>query len=121
MNSKISAIKESICCQIDIWLSNHKEETLHSFAKKLGVSDTSVNRWKNRVCVPDIDLLPKICNIMDIPISKLLGYNEPTFLSQKEQELLTLYKENNNFKGIVDNYLSSQEFQNILNSLYKKY
>lgn len=121
MDSKLSEIKESICSQIDSWLNKNKSYTSHSFAKALGVTDTSVMRWRKRICIPDVDLFPEICNILGITLSKLLGYEEPNILSQKDKELLSTYNSNDEFKGIVDKYLSNQEFQAILNSLYKKF
>lgn len=121
MNTKLSDIKESICSHIDTWLSQHKEYTNQTFAKRLGVTNTSVIRWRKRVCIPDVDLFPDICNILGITLSAFLGYNDTTVLSQKEKELLALYRENDNFKGITDKYLSNQEFQTILNSIFKKY
>mgnify|MGYP003298223192 CR=1 FL=1 len=119
MNSKLSDIKESICSHIDTWLSQHKEYTNQTFAKKLGVTDTSVMRWRKRVCIPNVDIFPDICNILGITLSAFLGYNDMTVLSQKEKELLTLYRESDNFKSIIDKYLSYQEFQNNLNSILK--
>ncbi len=120
MNSELSDIKNAICSKIDTLLNTHKEYTNQGFAKMLGVTDTSVNRWRKKVCIPDVDLFPKICEIFGITITELLGYNEPS-LTPNEIEILSAYQNDSNLKGIIDKYISNQEFQAILNSLYKKF
>ena len=40
-------------------------------AEKLGVTEKSVNNWKNGRSMPDLSLFKPICDILDISINEL--------------------------------------------------
>lgn len=50
-----------------------KKLTQEQFAEMLGVSSKSVSRWENGVNMPDISLLPKISEILEVSLFELLG------------------------------------------------
>lgn len=112
-------VKNHICSLIDNWLTNSKTYNNVSFGRELGLSDSSVKRWRKKVCAPDISLLPKICEIMNISISTLFGLNGSSELTLEEKELLKIYQVNPEFKSLVNNYIKNEEFRIAVNSITK--
>ena len=91
--SENNDFKKNICRFIDEWLKVHTDYSSAKLARELNLSDTSVKRWRNGVCVPDLSLLPKICEIMNVSILTLLGIENTSGLSAQEQNLLKTYQE----------------------------
>ncbi len=81
------------------------------FAKAIGVSDTSVKRWANGVCSPDIDLLPFICEYIGVSIFELFGLKRTDNITSNEIDILKLYAGNINFKTLIDRYRSDPTFK----------
>ena len=50
-----------------------KNLTQMELASKLGVSNRSVSKWENGVCLPDYSLFSDLCSILDISINELLS------------------------------------------------
>lgn len=48
--------------------------TQDDLAKKLGLTFQAVSKWETAQTLPDIALLPKLSQILDISVDKLLGY-----------------------------------------------
>ena len=69
-------------------------ESYSQFAKAFGVSNTSVKRWINGVCSPEIELLPYISEYLGISILELFGLPTPNPLSPDEIQNLMQYKTN---------------------------
>lgn len=42
-------------------------------AVRLGVVRQTVSKWENGMSVPDADVLIKIAELLDVPVSQLLG------------------------------------------------
>ena len=99
-------IKENICKFIDEWLKESKEYNNSSLASALGLSHSSIQRWRNRICAPEITLIPKLCK----PTSQL---------TLTEANLLRTYQSNPDFKEFIDKYLSDEEFRSAINSIAK--
>lgn len=59
------------------------------FAEKLYVTDKAVSRWECGKSFPDLELLPKIAEILGITVGELLGET----VSQSDDELVDKYKE----------------------------
>ena len=112
-------IKDHICSFIDEWLTNSKTYNNVSFGRELGLSDSSVKRWRKKVCAPDISLLPKICQIMGISISTLFGFDNSSALTQDEKQLLKIYQSNPEFKSLIENYMKNEQFRIAVNSITK--
>lgn len=112
-------LKENICKCINEWLSTHKEYTTRAFAKEFGVTDSSVNRWRNGICAPELSLLPKIAQVMNISIPTLLGLDLSSMLTSNENNLLVKYQTNQDFKNFIDKYLNDEEFNKLINSIAK--
>ena len=110
--------KLNICKKIDEWLNEHKEISCASFARELGLTDSSVFRWRAGTCAPDTSLLPKICEIMNISLSELFGLPSNNSLPE-EEKLLQSYRTNPEFKEFIDKYLNDNEFKQVINSRAK--
>ncbi len=58
-------------------ISRYRKEkglTQEGLAQKLGVTFQAVSKWENAQALPDILLLPKISQVLEISVDKLLGY-----------------------------------------------
>ena len=60
--------------------------TQEDLAKKLGLTFQAVSKWETAQTLPDITLLPRLSQILDISVDKLLGY-----VSRNKQ--ITIYEE----------------------------
>ena len=51
----------------------NKKMTQAELAEKLGVTDKSVSKWENGICLPDAGNMPDLCKILDITINDLFS------------------------------------------------
>lgn len=54
-------------------LRKEKKYTQEELAEKLNVSNKSISRWENGNTMPDLSLIPKLCEILGISINELLS------------------------------------------------
>nr|WP_302597063.1 helix-turn-helix transcriptional regulator [uncultured Cellulosilyticum sp.] len=73
-----------------------KKLTQRQFAELIGAKHNSVSNWENNQNKPDPDTIEKICGVLEISPSYLLGLesSQPT-ISEKEKTLLTNYNKLN--------------------------
>ena len=116
-NLDYTNLKENIFDVFISWFNNQKNYSQRSLGLKLGISQTTVARWLNRTCLPDISLWPALCDIMDITISQLLKLDNSGCLSNKESQLINAYQTDLSFKTFIDKYLSDETFKQMINSL----
>ena len=67
-----------------------KNLTQAKLAEKLYVSEKTVSKWENGKGIPDTNLLPQLCKILDVSLNELLS-GERIFLentNQKNEKLL---------------------------------
>jgi len=50
-----------------------KKMTQVELANMLGVSDKSVSKWENGICLPDVSLYKEICKIFDITLNEFFS------------------------------------------------
>lgn len=112
-------VKDSICKTIDNWLNEHPNESSASLARKLNVSDTSVKRWRNGVCIPDTSLLPTLCEIMNISLLTMFGLDNTKGLTPIEQRVIKEIQTNSDFKSFIERYLNDNDYRNLINSIAK--
>ena len=110
-------LKENIIQNLQIWYKSQKIYTQKTLAAELGVTQTSINRWLDGKCLPDIGLWIKLCNIMNISISSFLGIENSSSLSLRESEIIKYYQENLSFKTFIDKYFSDETFKTTIDSL----
>ena len=53
--------------------------TQEDLARKLGLTFQAVSKWETAQTLPDITLLPRLSQILDISVDKLLGYRYSRF------------------------------------------
>lgn len=111
---------------VRVSISNHINKYLEEskcskteFGKKLGVSRTSVDRWIACVCSPDIELLPKLSEVINVSIPDLLGV-ETISANTLNPELTNLVKEyiaSMSFKELVNRYMNDESFKKSIDYL----
>lgn len=67
--------------------------TQEEMAVKLNVVRQTVSKWENGLSVPDADVLIKIAELLDVPVSKLLGIEEIADIDVDLSEELTKLNE----------------------------
>ena len=110
-------LKENIIKNLKSWYKTQAIYTQKTLANELGVTQTSINRWLDGKCLPDISLWLKLCNIMDISISTFLGIDNSNSLSLRESEIIKTYQEDLSFKNFIDKYFSDEKFKATIDSL----
>ena len=61
-------------------------------AESLGVTRNSVINWESNRYKPDVDLLPKLCSLLDLSIPELFQLADANTLSGSEKALLSNYR-----------------------------
>lgn len=118
MNNNYISIRKHICILLNKWLKDNNVTDI-ALANAVGVSPSSVRRWKIGECIPDIDLFPKLCNFMGISILEFMGFDDVTYLSEKQSQLLRKYQDDEIFHKLIDNYKDNDEFRLAINTLIK--
>ncbi len=69
-----------------------KKLTQVQLANLLGVTDKSVSKWENGVCLPDVSLYKEICKILDITLNEFFSGErlpDETFKEVADNNLLS--------------------------------
>lgn len=69
-----------------------KRLTQVELANLLGVTDKSVSKWENGVCLPDVSLYKEICKILDITLNEFFSgerLTDETFKQVADNNLLS--------------------------------
>ena len=77
-----------------------KKLTQSDLAEKLNVSDRSVSKWENGICMPDSSIIPELCDILNITINDLFSgevVDKKDNEKQLEKTLLKIYKNKEEF------------------------
>ncbi len=61
-------------------------------AQRLGYTRTAVGNWESGLTRPDIDTLPRLCEVLRIPITELLGLPDGIALPGEERGILDMYR-----------------------------
>lgn len=51
--------------------------TQEALAQLLGVSNQAVSKWESNICCPDIQLLPRLCDALEMTLDALFGREAP--------------------------------------------
>ncbi|MBQ4060620.1 MAG: helix-turn-helix transcriptional regulator [Bacilli bacterium] len=114
--SKSSKVKQSIATNIQNYLDNNKL-TMTGFGRLVGVTRSAVKFWLEGRNIPDIDLFPAICDLLNITIYEFIGVEDPNKLTETEFEIIESYHNNENFRILIDRYRSDSKFRNDIDKL----
>ena len=62
-----------------------------ALAAQLGYTKTAVGNWELGLTRPDIDNVPRLCKILGIPVTELLGMEQETALPAEDRRVLDAY------------------------------
>ena len=57
-------------------LRNAKGLTQREFAQEIGVSNGAVAMWETNKRQPDLEMLQRICDYFDVPLTRILGHGD---------------------------------------------
>jgi len=80
------------------------------FAEKIGVSNSRVSNWEQGINRPDVDLLKKICEVLNVSPSELLDVHLDTEeLTEHEKQLIRNYRMKTDLQKAVNILLGLEE------------
>lgn len=80
--------------------------TQKDLADRIGTKPGAVSKWINKSQAPDVELMPKVCEVLNISLEDLFGIKSDTILSNDELELLKAYKEHPEMQESVKKLLN---------------
>ena len=86
-----------------------KKLTQSELAEKLNITDRSVSKWENGICLPDAGTMPKLCKILNISINDLFS-GEIVDMKNNEKKLEENLLEMAKFKEEKDKQLLALEY-----------
>ena len=87
-----------------------KNMSQKELAEKLGITNSRVSNWEQGINRPDVDILAKICKVLDISPSELLNISlSDDELSEHERTLIKAYRNHKDLQHAV-NILLGIEF-----------
>lgn len=75
--------------------------TQKQLAERLGISQAAVNNWIKGKNAPDLDMIPSICEYLEVPMNDLLGYGNVTQLSPEDQVILQQFHKKKDLQKAV--------------------
>ena len=114
MQNNVSAVRAGISKCISEYLEKSGMPKAQ-FGKIFGVSATSVTRWIDCICAPDIELIPKLSEVMNVSIPELLGSEADPALKPEDAKLIKEYAANIPFRNLVNRYLNDDKFRKSIN------
>lgn len=91
-----------------------KKITQLELANMLGVTDKSVSKWENGVCLPDVSLYREICRILDITLNEFFAGERLPDAAFKE------VADNNLFSALENSIFTLKDKINYFKSKWKK-
>lgn len=80
------------------------------FAEKIGVSNSRVSNWEQGINRPDVDLLKKICETLNVSPSELLDVHLDTEeLTEHEKQIIRSYRMKTDLQKAVNILLGLEE------------
>lgn len=92
-------------------LRKEKQITQEQLGEQLGVSQRTVSRWETGKNMPDISMLPEICEVLEINIAELLAGE------RIEGEYLTKENASDLTTGLTEFWAKKQERKNAIKAL----
>ena len=81
------------------------------FAEKIGVSNSRVSNWEQGINRPDVDLLKKICEVLNVSPSELMDIRlDNEELTEHEKKLIRNYRRKTDLKNLKRQLLYEAAF-----------
>ena len=109
----MAKVREHLSAYLDNWMTENKVSN-NKMAEALGVSDVSVRRWRLGECAPDLDLIPELCDYMNVSINELLGVGNKD-ISVEQIKFLRKYNTDESFRNLMDSIRDDDELRLSLN------
>ena len=113
---KSQKVKQAIANNIQNYLTNNNIK-MTEFGRMLGVTRPAVKFWLEGRNIPDLELFPTICEILNISIYEFIGAKDPYKLNETQLEIVESYENNINFRTLIDRYRSDSKFRNDVDKL----
>ena len=101
-------IRENVQKNLNYYL-NLKEISQKELAEMLHVSQSAVTNWIKGKNSPDIEIVAKICEILDITVSQLFGTSGPHSYTILEQTLVLRYRQHPELQHAINILLDINE------------
>lgn len=85
-------IKNTITNNLNKYINSSKYSK-KELAELLNISAPNLTRWTKGDNFPTIDILPKLCSLLEISLDQLFGINGTVHVSEFDALLLARYKE----------------------------
>lgn len=115
-SEKSQKVKQAIANNIQNYLTSNNIK-MTEFGRMLGVTRPAVKFWLEGRNIPDLELFPKICEILNISIYEFIGIEDPYKLNETQFEIIESYNNNINFRTLIDKYRSDSTFRNQVDKL----
>ena len=113
---KSQKVKQAIANNIQNYLTTNNIK-MTEFGRMLGVTRPAVKFWLECRNIPDLELFPRICEILNISIYEFIGAKDPYKLNETQLEIIESYHNNENFRTLIDRYRSDSKFRNEIDKL----
>ena len=99
--------KENIQKAIENFFKSHPKLTKKEFGEVFGIEERSAGRYLDGNSTPQGKYYLAMCEYMNISPNELFGYKEnEKVLSEDEEYILELYKNNPEFKKMIDTIIN---------------
>ena len=113
---KSQKVRTSIANHIHNYLETNNIK-MTEFGRMLGVTRPAVKFWLEGRNIPDLELFPYICELLNITIYEFIGVEDPYKLNETQLEIIESYENNVNFRNLIDRYRSDSKFRNDVDKL----
>lgn len=72
-------------------LRRDKGWTIYYMCRQAAVSHSTFNNWRNRKTLPKLEVLNKLCEVLQISLPELLFDSDALNLSEEQQRLLNMF------------------------------
>ena len=60
-------------------------------ARRIGIAKSSYSNWELGIARPDLETVPRLCEVLQIPVHELLNMNPQLSLNPRDRKLLKVY------------------------------
>lgn len=86
-------------------LMDENDITQKDLADKLSVTTATTSRWLSGEIMPRLDKILVLCDLFKVDLYSILGVDDPNNLNEKEKRIISQYRNDPDFKLIIDRIL----------------